>query len=100
MVCEHLCKLEDAISLAGIAETYRGQAWSKNCREWVYFDCVLDAAEICATFDLAACVSEHVNDDPKSGREFGLVCDTCHDGIVGVHPKDAMGKQRFPITAD
>ena len=42
MVCEHLYPLEQALLAAGIAETYRGQPWSRNCREWVYFDADLD----------------------------------------------------------
>lgn len=25
----------------GIAITYRGEAWSDNCREWAYFDCYI-----------------------------------------------------------
>ena len=65
MLCEHLRELETAISSIGIVESYRGQPWSKNCREWVYFDCVLDAPRIVEAFGFASCVRQHVNDDPK-----------------------------------
>ena len=98
MLCEHLCEIEKAITLAGIAETYRGQPWSKNCRQWVYFDCVLDMDAIKRKFDLAECVGEHLNHDPKSGREAGLVCNLCHDAVVGLHAKDGNGKNRFPTA--
>lgn len=100
MICEHLRELEEAILAEGITESYRGQPWSKNCREWVYFDCVFNASAIGASFDLPHCVSQHFNNDPKSGREFGLVCDICHDGIVGIHPQDGTGKKLFPATND
>ena len=46
MTCEHLRPLEQAIIGCGIRETFRGSAWSKNCREWVYFDCYLDIETI------------------------------------------------------
>ncbi len=42
MVCKHLKELEVAIKDVGIGETFRGKAWTNNCREWVYFDCYLD----------------------------------------------------------
>ena len=98
MVCKHLCDLELAIAAAGIAETYRGQVWSQNCREWVYYDCFLDVAAIHEFFDLAPCVIDHTNDDPKSGLESGLVCEECHAAIMGVHPKRAKGKRAFPAA--
>ena len=41
-MCIHLKPLEDYLKKLGIAETFRGQPWSENCREWVYFDCVLN----------------------------------------------------------
>ena len=43
MLCDHLKPLEAELKQSGIKEAYRGQAWSHNCREWVYFDCHLDA---------------------------------------------------------
>ena len=41
MVCKHLSELEAALKISGASETFRGQAWSSNGREWVYFDVVL-----------------------------------------------------------
>ncbi len=96
MLCMHLRKLEAAILAAGIEETFRGQPWSKNCREWVYFDCVLDLNEARAQFDLPESVVPHINDDQKSGREMGLWCQECHDGIIGRHELDRSKKTKFP----
>ena len=42
MTCEHLVHLERELAARGFAETFRGQAWSANTREWVYFDVCLD----------------------------------------------------------
>ena len=95
MLCEHLRDLELAIISAGIAETYRGQPWSQNCREWVYFDCLLDTATIRTTFDFAPCVVDHTNEDPRSGLESGFACKQCHDAIMGVHPKNGRDKRVF-----
>jgi hypothetical protein len=96
MVCEHLRDLELAIMAAGIDETDRGQVWSQNCREWVYFDCLLDMAAIHESFDLASCVVDHRNDDPRSGLESGFVCKKCNDAIMGIHPQNGRDKRVFP----
>ena len=64
MVCEHLSTLEQLLITRGVAITYRGQAWSMNCREWVYFDCFLDTSAI---------RKRHGIPD-----EFG----SCHTGVV------------------
>jgi hypothetical protein len=96
MTCQHLRQLEDAIIASGIGETYRGQAWSTNCRQWVYFDCHLDVDAVREQFALPSCVVDHVNDDPRSGRESGLVCEQCHDAVIGLHRSDAVGKRSFP----
>jgi hypothetical protein len=100
MLCEHLLNLEAAISASGAKETYRGQAWSDNCRLWVYFDCYLDNSAIRRQFELPAFVVDHINDDSHSGRESGLVCSVCHDAIVGVHPEDAAGRRVFPHSSE
>ena len=44
---------------AGIRETSRGQTWSENCREWVYFDCVLDLPSLRKRFSLSEVVQDH-----------------------------------------
>ena len=83
MICEHLKQFEEELIARGIPETFRGQAWSHNCREWVYFQCYIDLATVRARMDFAACVVDHINDDPKSGREQGFVCALHHDAIMG-----------------
>ena len=83
MVCSHLSALEEALKAAGVAETFRGQAWSDNCREWVYFDVVLDVASLRRRFEFGPSVCVHENADPRSGTERGFVCTSCHDAVVG-----------------
>ncbi len=83
MVCPHLSALETELLNAGIKETFRGAAWSKNCREWVYFDIVLDTTAIAARMNFASCVRVHENLDPKSGTERGFECTECQDAIMG-----------------
>ncbi|HNQ77260.1 MAG TPA: hypothetical protein PKJ37_09780 [Acidobacteriota bacterium] len=84
MTCEHLRKLEEELLSAGIKETYRGTPWTDNCREWVYFDVVLDTASIAARMNFAPCVTVHENLDPKSGTERGFYCSECLDAIMGL----------------
>ncbi len=91
MVCEHLRPLEEALIAAGIRETFRGQAWSDNCREWVYFDCVLNLASLRQRIAFAPCVIDHEHRGTHSGQEAGFVCEACHDAIVGNHPSYAHG---------
>ena len=82
MTCEHLRGLEQAILAHGIRETFRGQSWSMNCREWVYFDCFIDAESVRSKFPLAECVQEHVHRGTHDGKERGFVCSQCNDGIM------------------
>lgn len=89
MVCEHLAALERALIESGAAETFRGQAWSDNCREWVYFACVLDLPALRARFAFAPCVEDHVHRGTHDGSEAGFVCTVCHDAIMGRHPGDS-----------
>ncbi|MBN2346731.1 MAG: hypothetical protein JXO51_10120 [Candidatus Aminicenantes bacterium] len=92
MVCDHLRELERALQEGGFAETCRGRVWTRNCREWVYFEVVLYIDGIRERFALAPCVRMHENLDPKSGTERGLFCEECHDGIMG----RLDGAPRFP----
>lgn len=85
MTCEHLRSLEEAIIASGIQETFRGQAWSKNCREWVYFDCYIDLVSVREHFTFADCVKEHSHRGTHDGRESGFECSLCHDGIMGAY---------------
>ena len=98
MTCEHLIDLERAIIAAGIRETSRGQAWSQNCREWVYFDCFLPRDRIRNRFNLASCVEDHEHRGTHDGMESGFVCSMHHDGIMGHHPASGSTARSFDPT--
>ena len=83
MTCEHLRTLEQAILDRGIRETFRGAAWSRNCREWVYFECYIDLEAVRSRFVLADCVHDHQHRGTHDGQERGFVCSECHDGVMG-----------------
>lgn len=98
MTCKHLHQLEDELLTKNIRETYRGQPWSKNCREWVYFDCVFTNLE--KTIDRLGldrrCVKIHSLLGTHEGQEHGLLCQQCHDAIMGLHPEGAkLGGKKF-----
>ena len=97
-MCEHLQPVTDYLKKESIPVTYRGQPWSKNCREWVYYDCVLKPEELKAKFGLERMVVVHDYEDVKVGSELGLVCNECWDGVIGIHPKSpaAIGKPKIP----
>lgn len=90
-VCEHLRPVEDRLLALGRAVTGSGQPWTQNCRFWVYFDAVLDCEALKKNFAPAECVEIDQNDDPRSGRERGLVCTVDHDAVMGLHPLDKPG---------
>lgn len=83
MLCSCLAPLEREILNSGAKETSRGQAWSKNCREWVYFDLVFDTEALTSRVSFPPSVTTHENTDPRSGLERGLVCTEHHDAIMG-----------------
>jgi hypothetical protein len=56
MLCDPLIAFEREVRARGIEETYRGQPWTRNCREWVYFACCFDLAALRARFAFAPCV--------------------------------------------
>jgi len=91
VVCEHLAVLERELAALGIRETYRGRPWTENCREWVYFACVLDRPALRARLALPECVTDHVHRGTHDGTEAGFVCSVCHDGVMGCHPEQAGG---------
>jgi hypothetical protein len=95
MTREHLKPLEQAIATAGFEETFRGASWSKNCREWVYFDCVLPGDIIRKAFGFADCVKDHVHRGTQDGQESGFVCEIHNDGIMGHHPGARPDAKRF-----
>lgn len=89
MTCPHLYPLEKELLDAGFRITFRGQAWSENCREWVYFDCLF--SDLPATMQRLSMDSNvvkiHDHYGTHDGQEYGLICDKCQDGIMGLHPK-------------
>ncbi len=91
-MCEHLTPLDIELKARKIMETYRGQAWSRNCREWAYYDCVLELDKLKARYNFPDFITIHVNDDNKSGMEAGFYCSLCHDAIMGSHPDMGNGK--------
>ncbi|HJW29718.1 MAG TPA: hypothetical protein VJ508_10830 [Saprospiraceae bacterium] len=94
-MCEHLIGLDEELKRKGIKELFRGQAWSDNSRQWVYYDCLLDLEAIRQRFHFPNFILNHVNDDPKSGTEAGFVCMHCHDAVMGFHPDYAEGKAKI-----
>lgn len=86
MLCEHLLEAEAHLRGLGAVETYRGQPWTDNCREWVYVDRVVDLAALRDAVGLADCVELHQNLDPRSGTEQGLFCTIHLDGLMGPLP--------------
>ncbi|MCP4160394.1 MAG: hypothetical protein GY760_09995 [Deltaproteobacteria bacterium] len=92
MLCEHLKEIEEEIIKNDYTETFRGKSWTDNCREWVYFDVVLDLKKLNENFKLNPCIEFHENTDPRSGLEKGLFCSKCQDGIMG----NISGEETFP----
>ena len=87
MVCEHLRELENELLSSGVKETFRGQPWSDNCREWVYFDVCLDLEKLRERFDLDECVKDHEHYGTHDGQEAGFYCEVHKDGVMGFHRK-------------
>jgi hypothetical protein len=83
-MCEHLIELDRELQARGIACTFRGAAWSRNCREWAYYTCYLDLASVRQRLNLPACIVDHINTDSHTGREQGFVCTEHHDAIMGM----------------
>lgn len=92
-MCIHLDVLEKELVNLGVTETFRGKAWSKNCREWIYYDCLLNTKSLMKRLQLPAFIEVHTINDNKRGLEHGLVCTMCQDAIMGLHPDMAKGKR-------
>ena len=97
-MCGHLTELENEIKAKGIKETYRGEAWSEKCREWVYYDCYLDCDAIRTRLKLPDFVEHSTNDDARSGLEEGLYCTLCMDAIMGYHRRLDTGRNAPVIS--
>jgi hypothetical protein len=94
-MCEHLEALDQALADAGFTKTFRGAAWSMNCREWVYYSCVLDQKVIRQKFALPECVKDHAHRGTHDGQEAGFVCELHHDAVMGYYPGVVPGAQQF-----
>ena len=92
MICEHLRPLEEELIRRGYSVTYRGQTWTRNCREWVYFDCVLSLADIRQVFAFDGCVEDHVHRGTHEGSEQGFVCHRDWDAVMGAHPESGTAR--------
>ena len=95
MLCRHLQALESDLLQAGFRETARGQVWTKNCREWVYFECLLDREKLEARYAFADCIAWHEHRGTHDGNEAGFECTQCQDAVMGRHPSDAGGVPVF-----
>lgn len=95
MVCDHLGPLEEALLAAGMTVMFRGRAWGANCREWVYFACVLDRAALRNRFRLPPCVEDHEHLGTHDSQEAGFVCTACQDAVMGLHPMGAENAEVF-----
>ena len=82
-VCEHLQPLVDHLIATGNMVTFAGQAWSDNCRLWVYFNCILNIETLRQKFNLAPCVKLHSHRGTHDGAETGFVCWEHQDGVMG-----------------
>jgi hypothetical protein len=93
MTCEHLIQLERELLDRGFVETFRGQAWSDNVREWVYFDVCFDRPAVRERFQFAPCVRDHEHYGTHDGQEAGFECAIHQDGVMGIHPKSGRCAQ-------
>jgi hypothetical protein len=89
--------LENYLQTQGIAETYRGQVWSKNCREWIYYDAVLNPQKLKDKFHFDDTIIIHDYQDIKVGSELGLVCTICNDAIMGAYPNSSYATNKKTI---
>ena len=95
MVCEHLAHVERALLESGVPVTFRGQAWSEHCREWVYFDCFINTSQVRQQFHLSSVVADHTHRGTHDGQEHGIVCTKCHDALMGL-TEPRPGTRTFP----
>jgi hypothetical protein len=91
-ICEHLRPVQEHIRAQGGRITFAGQAWSSNCRRWVYFDMILDAASLKKRFALPDIVTVHEHVGTHDGAEQGLVCNEHQDAVMGPHPSMSGAK--------
>jgi hypothetical protein len=96
-MCIHLKSLEDFLKRKNIKEVYRGQVWSKNCREWIYYDAILNPQKLKDKFHFDSSIIIHDYEDIKVGSELGLFCTLCNDAIIGTHPNSSYAINKRTI---
>ena len=67
----------------GYKITFEGQAWSNTRASWIYFNTRLNIDRLINRFDPKKELILHQNDDPRSGREKGLIDKSTGEGIMG-----------------
>ena len=86
-ICEHLRPVFDYIRSQGVHVLDVCTPWSRNCRNWAYFEnIVLDLASLKGRFGLPQFVVAHIHKGTVDGAEQGLVCSIDHDALMGLHP--------------
>jgi len=93
-LCEHLAGALQYILDQGAQISSCGQAWSKNCHIWVYFDTLLDCGALIKGLALDPCVRIHDHRGTHEGSERGLKCTVHHDALMGPHPSNASPQTR------
>ena len=88
-VCPHLQPVAEYLATTGVRVVSAGQAWSSNCRLWVYYDVVLDCESLISRFRLPSIVTIHDHRGTHDGAERGLQCSEHHDALMGIHPEYA-----------
>lgn len=91
-ICTHLKPLENDLIAKAIPITFRGQAWSRNCHEWVYFNCYLDRKSIEIKYNFPDFIVYHEHLGTHDGQEAGFICTKCQDGIMGHHIRNSKGR--------
>ena len=91
-MCPCLKSLDDALKQRGLKESFRGQAWSMKCREWVYYPVVFDKPRVREVFALPATVVDHIHRGTHDGAESGFVCKLHDDAVMGQHPDVASSR--------
>jgi hypothetical protein len=89
-LCPHLQPVLEYIRSQGVHIFDVCTPWSRNCRNWVYFEnIVLDADALKLRFSHPDCVVVHSHRGTHEGSEHGLVCQLDHDALMGSHPEVA-----------
>jgi hypothetical protein len=96
-MCEHLIELDYYIKSKNIKEIFRGKAWSKNCREWVYYDCILNIDKLKEKFNLNNCVEIHEYNDIKVANELGFYCNNCKDAVIGFSQNNKEASKKIIV---